>query len=189
MKKTAALCFAALMSFVSLSFAYPSEQLAAETAPVGTAIVPMSKTVNPGTTIVPVSASEQLGSELSKMFKEGAAKLDAPRPKAEPTEGSAVAGNGVMPAGGRTLNVMAYSYCIHGYTASGRATAPGIVAVDPRVIPMGSKLYIPGYGWGVAADTGGAIMGNKIDVWFPTLGQCYQWGVKPVTIKVFPKGT
>ncbi len=187
MKKTAILCFAALMSFVTLSFAEPPLELAAETAPVGAAIVPMSKAVQPGTITPPVSSSEQLGSELSKMFKEGAAKLDPPRPKAEPAEAGAVAGNGVVPAGGRSLNVMAYSYCIHGYTASGRATAPGIVAVDPRVIPMGSKLYIPGYGWGVAADTGGAIVGNKIDVWFPTLGQCYQWGVKPVTIKVFPK--
>lgn len=188
MKKTIVCCLAALVSFIFVSFAQPWNEVAAETAPIGTAVVPMSKTINPGTTIVPVSPSEHLGTELSKMFKEGAAKLDPPRPKVEKTEEAvAGAGAGHGPTGGRSLTVQAYSYCIHGYTASGRPTAPGIVAVDTRVIPMGSKLYIPGYGWGVAADTGGAIVGNKIDVWFPTLGQCYQWGVRPVTIKVFPK--
>ncbi len=119
------------------------------------------------------------------MFQEGAAKLDPPKPKNGNSE--AIASNGEVPIGGRSLNVMAYSYCLNGRTASGRYTAPGIVAVDTRVIPMGSKLYIPGYGWGVAADTGGAIVGNKIDVWFPSSGQCYQWGVRPVTIKVFPR--
>lgn len=186
MRKTTLLCLAALASFVSISFAQPWDEVAVETTPVGTAIAPMSKAINPASTITPISPSEQLGNELSKMFKESAAKLDPPRPKAEPSN-ETVAGAGNVPTGGRSITVQAYSYCIHGYTASGRATAPGIVAVDPRVIPMGSKLYIPGYGWGVAADTGGAIVGNKIDVWFPSLGQCYSWGVRPVTIKVFPK--
>jgi 3D (Asp-Asp-Asp) domain-containing protein len=132
-----------------------------------------------------LSPSEMVGRDLSKMVQEGAAKLDAPRPKVAPA--AQTVGDGRVPSGGRTLNVMAYSYCLTGRTASGRYTAPGIVAVDPRVIPLGSKLYIPGYGWGVAADTGGAIVGNKIDVWYPSLGQCYAWGVRNVTIQVFPK--
>ncbi len=48
-------------------------------------------------------------------------------------------------------------------------TAAGVVAVDPTVIPLGSRLTIPGYGTGIAADTGGAVHGNVIDLWFPTL--------------------
>lgn len=130
------------------------------------------------------SPAELLSSQLGSMFKEGATKLQPPRPRkalAPRRDG------GVTPEGGRSLRVTAYSYCLSGRTASGRATAYGCVAVDPRVIPLGSRLYIPGYGWAVAADTGGAIVGNKIDVWFPSLGQCYQWGVRPVTIKVFPR--
>jgi 3D (Asp-Asp-Asp) domain-containing protein len=161
----------------------PHDYVALETAPVSKTAPLLLDFINKAPK-PELSASQQLGSELSKMFQEGATKLDPPRPKVSQDE--VVAGGGV-PTGGRSISVMAYSYCLTGRTASGRYTAPGIVAVDTRVIPMGSKLYIPGYGWGVAADTGGAIVGNKIDVWFPSLGQCYQWGVRPVTIKVFPK--
>ena len=51
-----------------------------------------------------------------------------------------------------------------GITATGTKAGYGTVAVDPRVIPLGSKVYIPGYGTAIAADTGGAIKGNKIDL-------------------------
>ncbi len=53
-----------------------------------------------------------------------------------------------------------------GMTAIGRRAGHGIVAVDPRVIPLGTRLYIPGYGLAVAGDTGGAIVGNRIDLGF-----------------------
>lgn len=161
----------------------PEDRLALETIPLGSQAGTLLSASKALPTVPGPSPSEQLGSELGKMFQEGAAKLDPPPAK----PAAQAVGPGAVPAGGRSLSVQAYSYCLSGRTASGRYTAPGIVAVDPGVIPLGSKLYIPGYGWGVAADTGGAIVGNKIDVWFPTSGQCYQWGVRPVTIKVFPK--
>ena len=85
---------------------------------------------------------------------------------------------------GRQVTVMSTAYCLRGMTARGTGVQYGTVAVDPRVIPMGSKIYIPGYGWGKALDTGGAIRGNVIDVWFPTLGQCFQWGCRKVTVTV-----
>jgi 3D (Asp-Asp-Asp) domain-containing protein len=56
------------------------------------------------------------------------------------------------------------------------------VAVDPSVIPLGTRLTIPGYGAGVAADTGGNVHGNVIDVWFPTRQQALAWGRRTVTI-------
>jgi len=58
----------------------------------------------------------------------------------------------------------------------------GVVAVDPTVIPLGTRMYIPGYGPGIAADTGTAIKGLRIDLWFPTLQQTYEWGKRTVTI-------
>ena len=59
-----------------------------------------------------------------------------------------------------------------------------VIAVDPRVIPLGSKVYVEGYGYAIASDTGGAIKGNKIDVFFPSKSDAYRWGRKTVKIKI-----
>ncbi|WP_066321895.1 G5 and 3D domain-containing protein [Bacillus sp. FJAT-29814] len=59
-----------------------------------------------------------------------------------------------------------------------------IIAVDPRVIPLGTKVYVEGYGYAVAADTGGAIKGNKIDVFMSSKADAYRWGRKKVKIKI-----
>lgn len=124
------------------------------------------------------------GNHVLDIFQTVGTKIEVTRPEPKEPEKTEEPG---IPEGGRELNVLAYSYCLTGRTASGRYTQHGIVAVDPRVIPLGSKLYIPGYGWGIAADTGGAIVGNKIDVWLPSTAACFQWGVRQVKIKVFPR--
>lgn len=85
-------------------------------------------------------------------------------------------------SGGRTLVVSSTGYSLPGRTATGLPVGWGIVAVDPNVIPLGTRLTIPGYGEGVAADTGGAVRGAMIDLWFPTLGQARAWGRRTVTI-------
>jgi 3D (Asp-Asp-Asp) domain-containing protein len=83
---------------------------------------------------------------------------------------------------GPQLTVVATAYSLHGGTASGLPTGPGVVAVDPTVIPLGTRMYISGYGPGIAADTGTAIKGLRIDLWFPTLSQAMSWGRRTVTI-------
>ena len=88
----------------------------------------------------------------------------------------------VTASGERTLTVSSTGYSIRGRTATGIPTAPGVVAVDPSVIPLGTRLTIPGYGVGIAADTGGAVYGNTIDVWFPTHAEALAWGRRTVTI-------
>ena len=84
--------------------------------------------------------------------------------------------------GARTITVSSTGYSLPGPTATGLPTGWGVVAVDPSVIPLGTRLTIPGYGEGVAADTGGAVRGNAIDLWFPTLSQANAWGRRTVTI-------
>ena len=61
---------------------------------------------------------------------------------------------------------------------------PMVIAVDPRVIPLGSRVEVSGYGTAIAGDTGGAIKGNKIDVHFSSVAQCLQWGRRTVTVKI-----
>ena len=81
-----------------------------------------------------------------------------------------------------TLTVMSTGYSLVGTTATGLPVGWGIVAVDPSVIPLGTRMSVPGYGEGVAADTGTAVQGATIDLWFPTLGQANAWGRRVVTI-------
>jgi 3D (Asp-Asp-Asp) domain-containing protein len=72
----------------------------------------------------------------------------------------------------------------YGITASGMRVRPGVVSVDPRVIPLGTQLYVEGYGYSIAADTGGAIKGNRIDVYMESLSDAYRWGRKTVQVYV-----
>jgi 3D (Asp-Asp-Asp) domain-containing protein len=69
-----------------------------------------------------------------------------------------------------------------GITAIGRPAGYGIVAVDPRVIPLGTHLYIAGYGPAIAGDTGGAIHGNRIDLGFNTYRAAMRFGRREVTV-------
>ncbi len=69
-------------------------------------------------------------------------------------------------------------------TATGKTPEVGMVAVDPSVIPLGSKLYIEGYGYAVAADTGGSIKGNRVDLFMEDRSQCLSWGRKTVKLYI-----
>ena len=88
-----------------------------------------------------------------------------------------------------SLNVVATGYTpgdpgCTGITYTGTKASRGTIAVDPKVIPFGTKLYIPGYGYGVAADTGGAIKGNKIDLCYESRTEALNWGIKNITVYV-----
>jgi len=109
-----------------------------------------------------------------------------------------VQGNKVVAASASELKVKqiidvkatAYSFNVGSVTASGRPAAYGVIAVDPRVIPLGSKLYIEAvdgswtYGYAIAGDTGGAIRGNRIDLFYNTTAECFQFGRRPARVYV-----
>lgn len=84
-----------------------------------------------------------------------------------------------------TFEAIATSYCLRGRTATGTKPRIGTVAVDPRIIPLGSRIYVEGYGWARAEDTGSAIKGKRIDVWLPSRSQALKWGVRKVKVTVF----
>jgi 3D (Asp-Asp-Asp) domain-containing protein len=86
------------------------------------------------------------------------------------------------PTSGARMTVSSTGYCLAGSTATGMETGWGMIAVDPSVIPLGTKIFVPGYGHGVAADTGPAVTGRMIDLWFPSCVQALQWGRRLVTI-------
>ena len=74
---------------------------------------------------------------------------------------------------------------IIGQTASARMARPGTVAVDPKLFPRGTKFYIPGYGWGIARDTGGDIKGRHLDLFFWRHQSGNNWGVQFKKVKVW----
>lgn len=71
-----------------------------------------------------------------------------------------------------------------GFTAIGLVAGPGIIAVDPRVIPLRTKVYVEGYGYAIAGDVGGAIKGNRIDVCFNTVREALNFGRRRVRIYI-----
>jgi len=130
-------------------------------------------------TVIAQAAAARLKSEQLARIAATAA-TDAPVPSAvAPATTFVSAGPAV---GGRTISVSATGYALSGRTATGLAVGWGVAAVDPSVIPLGTHITIPGYGEAVAADTGGAVMGAAIDLWFPTVAQANAWGRRVVTI-------
>jgi 3D (Asp-Asp-Asp) domain-containing protein len=91
---------------------------------------------------------------------------------------------------GKTPEHPEYGITYSGMKVVRDVTALSTIAADPEVFPLGTLLFIPGYGYGVVADTGSAIKGKKIDLYFNTKDQVYQeWGKKTVQVFVLKQGT
>lgn len=94
----------------------------------------------------------------------------------------------------KTITVSATAYTASckgcsGITATGinlkKNPKAKVISVDPKVIPLGSKVYVEGYGEAIAADKGSAVRGNKIDVFIPDKSKALKWGRKTVKVKVY----
>lgn len=94
----------------------------------------------------------------------------------------------------KTMTVRATAYTAgckgcSGITATGinlkKNPNAKVISVDPKQIPLGSKVWVEGYGEAIAGDTGGAMKGNKIDLHMPTKKKALNWGVRTVKIKVY----
>jgi len=126
---------------------------------------------------------------VDKVVKVGTKKVKRAKPKPMRVAAAPVnvsRGGGGRGSGRRVMKATAYSPghgC--GYTtATGTRAQHGVVAVDPRVIPLGTKVYIEGYGEAIAADTGGAIKGNRIDLCYNSNSQCVAFGRQEVVVHV-----
>ena len=102
----------------------------------------------------------------------------------ESTASDQVAPNGMSYSKVLTCKATAYHEPEGSLTKSGTLSRVGAIAVDPSVIPLGTKLYVEGYGYCVAEDTGGLIKGSRIDVYFDSEQECTNWGVKSVTVYI-----
>ncbi len=136
-----------------------------------------------------VQKLEEVGREVieepvDKIIEVGTKKKEEPKQTTAETAGT-IDGMTFKKA----INMVSTAYTPYdsgctGVTASGMAASKGVAAVDTSVIPFGTKLYIPGYGIAIAADTGGAINGNRIDLCYNTLSEAYGWGRRNVTVYI-----
>ncbi|PFD44821.1 enterotoxin [Bacillus cereus] len=136
---------------------------------------------------------------IEKQETPAPAKAQAPAAAKPAVKPAVKAAETNEPSGGRELTVVATAYTAHpsenGGTYGGRVlTAMGhdltanpnmkMIAVDPKVIPLGSKVWVEGYGEAIAGDTGGAIKGNRIDVLLGSDSASQKWGRKTVKVKI-----
>lgn len=136
------------------------------------------------------SATEKEKTLIAKKQAEEAAAAKAKELAAQKNVVSLAGSNIPAPAtAGKSISVVATAYCDSGFTSYGPQTSRNAngystIAVDPRVIPLGAKVYVSGYGYAYAVDTGGDIIGNRIDVFFPTNAECESWGRRSVTVTI-----
>jgi 3D (Asp-Asp-Asp) domain-containing protein len=125
------------------------------------------------------SAADVESQKLAPPTRVPSAVVPAPAPAGGASMPAAPASS-TTAGGDRTMTVVSTGYDLTGQTATGLPVGWGIAAVDPSVIPLGTRIVVPGYGVAVAADTG--VYGASIDLWFPSAAQAYAWGRRTITI-------
>jgi 3D (Asp-Asp-Asp) domain-containing protein len=114
-------------------------------------------------------------------------QADAPAPTAADSSTTAT----TVDSGLASQTYTATAYCLHGRTASGKPVSRGLIAADPSVLPLGSRVRVEAGPWSgeyLVADTGGAVKGRRIDIWTPTTREALQFGRRPVKLTVLELG-
>lgn len=129
-----------------------------------------------------------VGEKTFKALKSFKGKKPIQKYKPKPTKPQQPSHDGI-PSYSYAVNVVSTAYTRYDegctdYTYLGTYARRGVIAVDPDVIPLRSEVYIPGYGYAVAEDIGGAIQGNRVDLFMETLDEAFNYGVREVTVYV-----
>ena len=179
---------------------YPSQQLQVEES-TGTYTVVSGDTLYGvalmhGMSVTELMTSNQLIDDLIHPGDKLVVSRDKVQPQVSASQSSANSSTPSKPAAStdvKELTVTATAYTASCEGCSG-ITSTGIdlnanpnqkvVAVDPTVIPLGSKVWVEGYGEAIAGDIGGAIKGNKIDVYMPSYNDAINWGRQSVKVKI-----
>ncbi len=143
------------------------------------------------TVAVPTSTAEVLKSETASTPADSKSALteSAAKPAgiSSSTSSEALVERVATPAESYT----ATAYSLRGRTASGKPVARGLIAADPRVLPLGTRVRVEAGAWSgeyLVADTGGMVKGRRIDIWTPTSGEAMRFGRRPVKLTVLEYG-
>lgn len=143
----------------------------------------LQKAIDTLNSYIPLLNSSKIINMAKDAIKNAKARISKLNAPSIPTSSGSV-GNAI-----KTLKMESTAYYGHGITASGlkpvrNPNGVSTIAVDPKVIPLGTKVYVSGYGVAIAADTGGAIKGNIIDVFLNSHAECISWGRRQVTVQI-----
>ncbi len=141
--------------------------------------------------VIIFSATPSVADTLLSKFKEQKEDTVQTQGKAATETDSASVKTTSDKAAGPATNYVATAYSLRGKTASGRMVSRGLIAADPRVLPLGSRVRVehPGYsGEYLVADTGGMIRGRRIDIWIPTSREAMRFGRRTVKLTVLSYG-
>lgn len=140
-----------------------------------------------------VNTQSTTAAEAAKPETSAASSVETRPVVIEPADAGANASSKVLPGTvtlpGETYSATAYS--LRGRTASGKPVARGLIAADPRVLPIGTRVRVEAGAWTgeyVVADTGGAVRGRRIDIWTPTAGEAMRFGRRAVKLTVLEIG-
>ena len=129
----------------------------------------------------------------NKADNKGNEEVTATSEETEKKEAEAAAEAGAAEANkSKAKSFRATAYCLRGKTASGKRVKRGLIAADPRVLPLGTKVELTAgrySGEYLVADTGSKVKGSKIDIWVPSCGEAIRWGNRKVKLTVLSKPT
>jgi len=162
--------------------------------------------IKPATKHVAKPAAKHAAKPVKHAAAAGVPKPAMPGGPAKPVQAAERSAASALASAGRTIRVVATGYTAgvestgkrpghpqYGITYSGVKVRRGkvsTIAADPKLFPIGTVLYIPGYGYGIVADTGSRIKGKKIDLYFPSTKQVFrEWGKRTVDVRVIRRGT
>ena len=144
--------------------------------------------ITPTTNIQPNSTTEVTKPEITATQPSKSRSTVAPTTGVVPIMSTeSVAENFVVPAQSYT----ATAYSLRGRTSSGKPVARGLIAADPRFLPIGTRVRVDAGAWSgeyVVADTGGSVKGRRIDIWTPTAGEALRFGRRLVKLTVVELG-
>jgi 3D (Asp-Asp-Asp) domain-containing protein len=150
--------------------------LAARPSVAETAVSQFQQTIQQSST---AQTQDAVNNPLAKTLPETPGGKVVQSPKAPEIPGSA------------PVAYVATAYSLRGRTASGKFVSQGIIAADPRILPLGSRVHVQAGAWTgeyLVADTGGAIKGRKIDIWTPSTREAMRFGRRTVKLTVLSYG-
>lgn len=177
-----------VMQSTGRAIVYSQEALITEASQLGGT----SRAKQPSATNAPKATSAPSGKKTDTTAKQPASvTVAAPAPEQIITslKVTATGYTAGYESTGKTAKHPQYGITYSGVKVRRDKNAVSTIAADPKVLPLGSILYIPGYGYAVVADTGSAIKGRKIDLYFATTKQVYkEWGKKTVVVQLIKRG-